>query len=223
MKEGKMNSRLFEQTRIKDIRNERKIAVPRYMLTTTRTEIYKVIIICTINLLAVSAVFMTQSIFLEISETFNIDIARARFSFSIVSLFYSISFFFLGPAADKFNLPKIAVTGIVSLAIVIFSASYVTDYNLFIIAMALIGISAASIPASMFPYIVIFSPKNNGGGYLYLNLLSSENYIRERIFYQTPFYDHPGDYRGHLSHVCHDPIHPWRSCCSTYRHPAHLR
>jgi YNFM family putative membrane transporter len=126
----------------------------------------KILIACTINLLAVSTVFMTQSIFLELSESFNIDITQARFSFSIVSLFYAASFFFLGPAADKFDLPKIAVTGLLLLAITIFCSSYATSFNLFIVAMALIGICAALIPASMFPHIAKTSPNNKIGMYM---------------------------------------------------------
>jgi|GEM_PF-512943 len=126
----------------------------------------KIIIACTINLLAVSAVFMTQSIFLELSESFKIDITQARFSFSIVSLFYSASFFFLGPAADKFDLPKIAVTGLLLLAITVFYSSYAASFSLFIIAMALMGICAALIPASMFPHTARTSPKNKIGIYM---------------------------------------------------------
>ena len=126
----------------------------------------KILIACTINLLAVSTVFMTQSIFLELSESFNIDITQARFSFSIVSLFYAASFFFLGPAADKFDLPKIAVTGLLLLAITIFCSSYAVSFNLFVVSMALIGICAALIPASMFPHIAKTSPNNKIGMYM---------------------------------------------------------
>jgi YNFM family putative membrane transporter len=126
----------------------------------------KVIIACTINLLAVSTVFMTQSIFLELSESFRIDLTQARLSFSIVSLFYAVSFFFLGPAADKFDLPKIAVTGLVSLAMAVFFSSYTTRFGLFIVTMALTGISAALIPASMFPHIAKTSPKDKKGAYV---------------------------------------------------------
>jgi YNFM family putative membrane transporter len=117
-------------------------------------------------MLAVSTVFMTQSIFLEISESFKIDITQARFSFSIVSLFYSVAFFFLGPAADKFDLPKIAITGLLLLAMTVFYASYAASFSLFIIAMALMGICAALIPASMFPHIAKTSPKNKIGIYM---------------------------------------------------------
>jgi YNFM family putative membrane transporter len=134
--------------------------------TTLKADRTKVIIACTINLLAVSAVFMTQSIFLELSESFGIDLTQARLSFSIVSLFYAVSFFFLGPAADKFYLPKIAVTGLVSLAMAVFFSSYTTRFGSFIVTMALTGISAALIPASMFPHIAKTSPKDKKGAYV---------------------------------------------------------
>ncbi|MFC1868993.1 MFS transporter [Thermodesulfobacteriota bacterium] len=134
--------------------------------STLKISMAKILIACTINMLAVSTVFMTQSIFLEISESFNIDITQARFSFSIVSLFYSASFFFLGPAADKFDLPKIAVTGLLLLAMTVVGASYATSFGMFIIAMALMGICAALIPASMFPHVAKTSPKNKIGIYM---------------------------------------------------------
>lgn len=137
--------------------------MPEAALKTDRS---KILIACTINLLAVFTVFMTQSIFLELSESFKIDITQARFSFSIVSLFYSASFFFLGPAADKFDLPKIALTGLLLLAITVFYSSYAASFSLFIIAMALMGIGAALIPASMFPHIAKTSPKNKIGIYM---------------------------------------------------------
>lgn len=131
-----------------------------------KTDRSKLLIACTINLLAVSTVFMTQSIFLELSESFSIDVTRARFSFSIVSLFYAAAFFFLGPIADKFDLPKIAVSGLFLLAITVFFASYATDFSMFIKSMALMGICAASIPASMFPHISKTSPENKIGIYM---------------------------------------------------------
>jgi len=124
------------------------------------------LIACTINLLAVSTVFMTQSIFLELSETFKIDITQARFSFSIVSLFYAVAFIFLGPATDKFDLPKISVTGLILLSITVFYSSHAANFSLFLVAMALIGIFAALIPASMFPHIAKTSPKNKIGIYM---------------------------------------------------------
>lgn len=141
----------------------RKTALPETALKTDRS---KVLIACTNNLIAVSTIFMTQSIFLELSESFKIDITQARFSFSIVSLFYAVSFLFLGPAADKFNLPKITLAGLLLLAITVFYASLVTNFSLFIIAMALMGICAALIAASTFTHIAKTSPNNKIGIYV---------------------------------------------------------
>ena len=132
----------------------------------TRTGISSVLIVCTITMFAVSTVFMTQSIFKEISDSFGIDITQARFSFSVVSLLYSASFFFLGPATDRFDLPKIAITGQVLLAVAVLFASYTTHFSLFIVAMAFVGICAALIPASMFPHVAMISPKNKTGVYV---------------------------------------------------------
>jgi len=131
-----------------------------------RTNRSSIIIACIINILAVSTVFMTQSIFLELSEYFKISITQARYSFSIVSLFYALAFIFLGPITDKFDLPKISLSGLTLLSITVFCSSYVPNFSLFIVYMALIGISAALIPASMFPYIVKISPKNKIGIYM---------------------------------------------------------
>jgi YNFM family putative membrane transporter len=109
---------------------------------------------------------MTQSIFLEISQSFKIDITQARFSFSVVSLFYAASFFLIGPTTDKFDLPKFAVTGLALLALTVLFASWTTNFGLFIIAMALMGFCAAFIPASMFPHVAVVSPKHKTGIYV---------------------------------------------------------
>jgi YNFM family putative membrane transporter len=136
------------------------------------TEMLTILNACVINLLAVSTVFMTQSIFLEISESFNIDITQARFAFSIISLSYAAAFFFLGPAADKFNPPKIAVTGLLLLAMTVIGASYASSFTMFLFAMALMGICAALIPASMFPHVAKISPPDKIGIYVGLIVAS---------------------------------------------------
>lgn len=124
------------------------------------------IVACAITMLAVSTVFMTQSIFLELSLAYKIDIIQARFSFSIISLFYSLTFFFIGPAADKFELPKIAFIGLLLLAISVYLASLATQFSEFIVAMAFTGSCAALIPAAMFPHIALISPKGKSGFYV---------------------------------------------------------
>jgi YNFM family putative membrane transporter len=109
---------------------------------------------------------MTQPIFLEISESFKIDITQARFSFSVVSLFYAASFFFIGPAVDKYSLPTVSVTGVSLLSLMVLFASYINHFGLFTFIMGLIGFCAALIPAAMFPYVATSAPQNKVGLYV---------------------------------------------------------
>lgn len=137
--------------------------------TTTRRRCEKqkpcreIFLACTMNLLAISTLFMTQTIFLEISQSFSIDLASARFSFSMVSLLYAASFLFLGPLADAFHLPKIAGTGLILLGFSVFFASLAPGFPLFLVAMACIGFCAALIPISMFPFVSGISPQDRLG------------------------------------------------------------
>jgi len=117
-------------------------------------------------MLAVSTVFMTQAIFLELSTTYAIDITQARYAFSVTSLFYSLTFFFIGPAADKFSLSKIAAIGLALLAVSIAGASMATRFSEFIIAMAFTGSFASLIPAAMFPHMVLIAPQKKSGMYV---------------------------------------------------------
>ena len=83
----------------------------RKVLETLKNDTSRISVACVINLLAVATVFMTQSIFLEISESFGIDITQAGLSFSVTSLSYSLSFLLLGPVSDRYNRSGLAVTG----------------------------------------------------------------------------------------------------------------
>ncbi len=126
----------------------------------------KLSIACLINLLAVSTVFMTQPIFADLATSFAVDITKARYAFSVVSLFYTVSFFFLGPAADKFDLPKMACAGTLLLSSAVLFSSCTDNFSLFLVGMAFVGIGAAMVPASMFPYIAKISPQHKTGLYM---------------------------------------------------------
>jgi YNFM family putative membrane transporter len=123
----------------------------------------KLLIACLINLLAVSTVFMTQPIFADLATSFRVDMTTARYAFSVVSLCYTVSFFFLGPAADKFDLPKMACTGTLILSSAVLFSSCTDNFSFFLVGMALVGIGAAMVPASMFPYIAKISPQHKTG------------------------------------------------------------
>jgi YNFM family putative membrane transporter len=118
---------------------------------TERVNFMEPFISCLAAMIAASTVFMTQSVFMEISDSFNVDLTRARFAFSVVSLFYATSFLMFGPAADRFDLQKMSSVGLFFSAIGVFAAAIVGNFNSFIISMAVIGICASAVAASMFP------------------------------------------------------------------------
>lgn len=121
---------------------------------------------CAMTMLGVATLFMTQSIFLEISESFGIDIGRVHLAFGVASVSYAAAFFVLGPATDMLHLPKLAVGGTTLLGATLIWASWTNDFNVFLLSMALTGIFAATIPAAMFPHIAALSPKNKEAVYI---------------------------------------------------------
>lgn len=121
---------------------------------------------CIITMFAVSTVFMTQPIFPEIAETFGISMVHARFAFSVPSFLYALAFLIIGPSTDLFNLPRMAVTGLVLLGGVLFFSSYNTSFTGFIVAMGVSGFLAALIPSSMYPYISHLAPDDKRGFYI---------------------------------------------------------
>jgi len=123
-------------------------------------------IACLAVMIVALTVFMTQPVFMEISDSFNVDITRTRFAFSVVSIFYGISFLLFGPAADRFDLQKMSSVGLFFLAIGVFAAAIVGSFNSFILSMAVIGICASAVAASMFPYMVQIAPEEKQSIYL---------------------------------------------------------
>ena len=123
-------------------------------------ETAQVIVACAMTMLGVATLFMTQSIFLEISQSFGIDIGRVHLAFGVASLSYAATFFVLGPATDMLHPPKLAVGGTTLLAATLLWASQTNDFGVFLLSMALTGIFTAAIPAAMFPHIAAIAPRN---------------------------------------------------------------
>ncbi|WP_028315833.1 MFS transporter [Desulfatibacillum aliphaticivorans] len=127
---------------------------------------FRPILVCIIGMLAVSCVFMTQAIFLELAQSLQVEETRARLSFSFTSLFYGLSFLLVGPIADRVHQPRMAFGGAVFLALAVLAASFVHDFQLFLVLMAAVGMGASAIPASMFPYMVHTAPPERMGAFV---------------------------------------------------------
>lgn len=118
---------------------------------------------CVITMIAVATVFMNQSIFVDIARSFALDAKEARFAFSIVSLSYSFAFFVVGPLADMFESRRLAAAGLGALAVLLLAAAQAQDYIWFLACMGLMGVGAAAVPASMFPYVARTAPPRTAG------------------------------------------------------------
>ncbi|MBI9077753.1 MAG: MFS transporter, partial [Desulfatibacillum sp.] len=99
----------------------------------------RLLLVCAIAMIAVSCVFMTQAIFLELAQSFQVEETKARLSFSIVSLFYGLFFLVVGPAADRLNQPRMAFFGALFLALAVLSASFIHNFSVFLVMMAVAG------------------------------------------------------------------------------------
>ncbi len=124
------------------------------------------VLACCASMLAVAAVFMTHSIFPEISVHFEVPLTRTRLAFSLTSSGYALSFFLFGPVADRFNPRKMASLGLLAIGIFVLAASELSGFTGFIISMGLIGMGASSVPAAMFPYVATIAPEGSGGTYM---------------------------------------------------------
>ncbi|MCG8552057.1 MAG: MFS transporter [Desulfobacterales bacterium] len=131
--------------------------IPRYVTGT---------VICLLVMMGVSTVFMNQSIFLELSQSFGISLNRARLSFSVASLGYSVTFLLAGPVMDRVNLKKTALCCAMLLSGVVFATSFTTGFRSFLWCMFPMGMCAALIPASLFPYMATLAPAKDKGTYV---------------------------------------------------------
>lgn len=133
---------------------------------TVGSEFFRICMACLVTLFAVSTVFMNQSIFLELSQSFAIDLQEARFSFSWISLFYGLAFLLIGPIADTFAFEKVASFGLLCLSVLYVFAAQAQSYAMFLACMACMGWAAAFVPATMFPYVALISPPKKLGMYV---------------------------------------------------------
>jgi len=122
--------------------------------------------ICSLVVMGVSTVFMNQSIFLELSNAFGVNLNCARLSFSFASLGYSVTFLLAGPVMDRVNLKKTALCSAMLLSGVLFATSFVASFGYFLLCMCPMGMCAALIPASLFPYMATLAPAKDNAVYV---------------------------------------------------------
>lgn len=126
-----------------------------------------------ITTVAVASVYMTQPILPELGRALDVSPATARGAFGVASGVYALSFFVFGPLADRMNRVALARWGLLAVAVAVAACAFVRGFGSFLLCMALIGMSAAAVPAAMFPQMAKMAPKGRTGTYLGLILSGS--------------------------------------------------
>ena len=110
--------------------------------------------------LLVGSVYISQLIFQEISQTYDIDILAARNVFSLSCFFYAISFFIYGPLSDKVSTKLLVLVGSIGTVCCLELSVIVDSFNLYLVVMSLIGFFAAAVPAALFAYTAKNTPNH---------------------------------------------------------------
>lgn len=134
---------------------------------------FEITAICFITCIAVASVYITQPIFTDIAKSFSIVMNDARLTFTVSSIAYAISFFFLGPLSDYISARKLTSIGLLTTSLLLFTASFVKSFNIFLVILFFVGAFVSIIPASMFSLISRTSPKQLVGSYFGLIIASS--------------------------------------------------
>lgn len=110
--------------------------------------------------LLVGSVYISQLIFQEIAESFNIDHVYASRVFSLSCFFYAISFFIYGPLSDRVATKFLVLFGSIGTIVCLILSVQVQSFNLYLIIMSLIGFFAASVPSALFAYTAKNTPND---------------------------------------------------------------
>src|SRR5215471_17633067 len=103
-------------------------------------------------LLALGAVVMVQPIFAAIAASFRLPPLAVRASFSLGTLAYAVAFFLLGPLTDRVSLTTMGLLSALGLALSVALSGLSPGFLLFNLSMVLMGVCAAGLVGSMFPY-----------------------------------------------------------------------
>ncbi|WCN11168.1 MFS transporter [Marinomonas mediterranea] len=121
---------------------------------------------CSGILLALGSIVMVQPIFAEVGLSLGVPSTDVRVSFSIVSLSYAVAFFLFGPLTDRLNIKWLGAFSSLALAVSCALLSQGQDILFFNLAISVVGISAAGIVSSMFPYMTKIAQEKQRGKYL---------------------------------------------------------
>ncbi|WP_239325468.1 MFS transporter [Snodgrassella gandavensis] len=117
-----------------------------------------IIVSVVLIVLLVGSVYISQLIFQEIAQSFNINILEARLVFSLSCFCYAISFFIYGPLSDRISTRPLVIFGCIGTIFCLGISGFVQSFKLYLFIMSLTGFFAASVPAALFAYTAKTTP-----------------------------------------------------------------
>jgi YNFM family putative membrane transporter len=105
---------------------------------------------CLITALAAASVYLSQSIFPAIAQSYGLPDGAARLTFTCASIAYALAFFVMGPLSDLIAPRTLATAGLAGTALGLALGASSTHFALLLLAMVLTGTAAAAVPATVF-------------------------------------------------------------------------
>lgn len=131
------------------------------------------VIACITTCFAVASVYSTQAVFSDIAIRYGVSASDARLAFSVSSIAYALAFFVLGPLSDLFGARRLAGMGLFVATVATLLSFMTENYTVFLVAMAVLGASAAAVPVAMFALMPRIARQDQIGTYFGLIIAAS--------------------------------------------------
>lgn len=135
--------------------------------------IRKLFAACLITCLAVASVYLSQSIFPVIAQSYGLPDSAGRLTFTYASIAYAVAFFVIGPLSDFVSPRVLATWGLVGSAGALSLASSTNHFELLLLALTFMGSAAAAVPAAMFALVPRMAQPKQVGTYFGMIIAAS--------------------------------------------------
>ena len=128
---------------------------------------------CLITCFAVASVYLTQSIFPVIADSFAMPSSAGRLTFTYASISYAIAFFVISPFSDCVSPRALAGWGLLVTAAALAAGAMCQEFVGLLLAVSCMGAAAASVPAAMFALVPRLARPKQLGAYFGMIIAAS--------------------------------------------------
>lgn len=134
---------------------------------------WKLLAACLVTCLAVASVYLSQSVFPAIAQSYGLPDSAGRLTFTYASIAYAVAFFVIGPLSDRVSPRALATWGLLGTAGALALASSATHYEFLLLALTLVGGAAAAVPAAMYALVPRMAQPKQVGTYFGMIIAAS--------------------------------------------------